>query len=725
VTSHAHRLGIDIGGTFTDFTLLHGSTGAAHLWKEDSTPDDPLAAVEAGLRALAEQLGQTPGELLAATRLFVHGTTIATNLLIQRGGPVTALLCTEGFRDILHFRDGFKPERFDIHLPHPEPLVPRWLRIGVPERIGAGGTVLRVLAEDAVREACGRMRRAGVEAVAVAFLWSVVEPRHERRAAEIVAEELPDAHVVCSSDVLGELREWERTSAAVLSAYIRPSIGSYLRRLERSLQDQGLPTPPLVMQVNGGCGRVGDILRRPVSVLSSGPTASPAAALHAARSIDARDLITMDIGGTSCDVCIIPDGQPTVSRDLRVDEQPLGVPGVEIHSIGAGGGSIAWVDSGGALRVGPASAGAAPGPAAYDHGGERPTVTDANLVLGALSADAFLGGRRRLRRDLAAAAIERHVAEPLALDLLTAAAGIRRVVEASMVGAIRALSTERGIDPRRFVLVAGGGAGGLHAVEVARALGIERVLVPSAAGTLCAFGMTVTDVRHDHATALYQRSDSIDLDLVESLFADLEAHARERMREDGFGPGEMVLDRFVDARYVGQVHELTVPIPPGPVTPAFAAAAAESFHHEHERLYTYARRDIPAELLHWRVRATGRTAAVAHEAPVGAANAAPVGSREVIFPGMGPVMVPTHFAPDLTPGITIEGPAVIDGPTTTVLVGPGDRLTVTRGGEQRIDVAPARARAQGGGRASPAGSRGSDVADAAAAAPTTASAPNA
>ncbi|MCW3066042.1 MAG: hypothetical protein JWN32_3214, partial [Solirubrobacterales bacterium] len=346
-----YRIGVDIGGTFTDFTLL-GSGGELWLWKEDSTPQDPLAAIERGLAALAAQRGVGLEDLLSATRLFVHGTTIATNLLIQRDGPRTALLCTEGFRDLLHFRDGFKSERFDIHFPHPEPLVPRWLRIGVAERVGPGGEVVRPLDEAAVVAACARMRDAQIEAVAIALLWSIANPAHERRVAEIVTAELPDAHVVCSSDVLSELREWERTSATVLSAYVRPRIASYLTRLESTLKAARLPAAPLVMQVNGGCGQVADILRRPVSVLSSGPTAAPAAALHAGRGIGARDLITMDIGGTSCDVCIIRDGQPGVSRELRVDDQPLGVPGIEIHSIGAGGGSIASVDAGGALRVG-------------------------------------------------------------------------------------------------------------------------------------------------------------------------------------------------------------------------------------------------------------------------------------------------------------------------------------------------------------------------------------
>jgi len=690
---------VDIGGTFTDFTL-HDGVGNVRLWKEDSTPEDPLSAIHTGLAALAGQMGQSTEQMLSRTRLFVHGTTIATNMLIQRDGPRTALLCTEGFRDVLHYRDGFKHSRFDIHLPHPEPLVARWLRVPIPERIGVGGVVVRELDEDAVRAACERLRRAEVGAVAIAFLWSVVNPAHERRAAEILAGELPHAHVVCSSEVLGELREWERTSAAVLSAYIRPRIASYLQRLESSLAAQRLPRPPLVMQVNGGCGRVADILRRPVSVLSSGPTAAPASALHAGRAAGITDLITMDIGGTSCDVCVVREGVATVSRELRVAEQPLGVQGVEVHSIGAGGGSIAWVDDGGALQVGPDSAGAVPGPACYGHGGQRPTVTDANLVLGALSSEAFLGGRRRLRVDLAHEAIRAHVAEPLALDVTQAAAGVRRIVESNMVSAIRALSTERGIDPRGFVLLAGGGAGALHGAEVARALGMARVLVPAAAGTLCAFGMIVTDVRHDHALTLHQLSDSLDVEAVHVRLCELESAALDRLRQDGFADGDIRLERFVDARYPGQVHEITVPVPAGAPAAGFAAELAGGFHREHERLYTYCREDLPVELLHWRVRATGRTpaltvaAAQAGEsvAQHGARVAAAQGARSIVFAGHGSLRADVYASSDLAHGCALEGPAVIDGPTTTVLVGPGDRLLVGADGGMLLDVAPAPAR---------------------------------
>jgi N-methylhydantoinase A len=679
------RIGVDIGGTFTDFTVL-GADGAQRLWKEDSTPDDPVRAIETGLRALADQEGETVEQLLGRTDLFVHGTTIATNILIQRSGPPIGLLCTEGFRDTLYFRDGFKPERFNIRLPHPEPLVPRYLRLGVPERVGPRGEVQRPLDEDAVRAAAAEFRAAGVQAVAVAFLWSIANDAHERRACEVLAEELPGVEVRRSSDVLPEIREWERTSATVLSAYVLPAIGAYLRRLESMLAERALERAPLIMQINGGCSSIGEILRAPVTVLASGPAAAPAAALHHARRLGVRDLITMDMGGTSLDVCLIQDSRPVVSRTIRVEDQPIGVPGVEVSSIGAGGGSIAWVDAGGALRVGPRSAGARPGPACYDAGGTEPTVTDANVVLGALDPGAFLGGRRTLRADLAARAIDEHVAGRLGLDTVTAAAGIIRVVESNMVSAIRAVSVERGIDPRRFTLVAGGGGGAVHATRIARALGIARVIVPREAGTFCAFGMTVTDVRHDHARAWYAQTDGLDVATARRVYAELDAEARARLAESGFQGDDVVVERFVDARYPGQVHELTIPVP-DPDADDFADAIAATFHAEHARRFTYDRPELPVELLHWRLAAAGVHAPAAASAPARTAWAPDEGMRQVWFE-RGFLDARIVVADALGAGDRLEGPAVVQAPTTTILLGPGDVLRVEDEETFLLDVGP-------------------------------------
>ncbi len=390
-------------------------------------------------------MGRSLRDLLGDTRLLVHGTTVATNAVIQRNGPRVGLVCTKGFRDVLYFRDAFKPERFNIRISPPEPFVERYLRLGVTERIWSDGSVSHSPGRgEEVHAAAAYFRRHGVQSITVALLWSIVDPDHERRVAEILRSELPEAYVICSADVLPEIREWERTSAAVLGAGVLPEIDGYLRRLESALREEGLKRPPLIMQLNGGCAPIQEILHRPVNVLYSGPAAAPAAAAHHAARHDLKDLITVDMGGTSFDVCLIHKGSPARSRTLQVDMQPVGVAGVDVHSIGAGGGSIARVDAGGALRVGPRSAGSIPGPAASGAGGTAPTVTDANITLGYLSPESFLGGRRKLRADLARQAVEEHIAGPLGMDVLQAAAGIIRVVNTNMAAAIRAVSIERG-----------------------------------------------------------------------------------------------------------------------------------------------------------------------------------------------------------------------------------------------------------------------------------------
>ena len=684
----AFRIGIDIGGTFTDFTVVD-ENGAVTLWKEDSTPDNPVQAIERGIAAVATVLDCELTEFLQNVDLFVHGSTIATNAVIQRSGPRIGLLCTEGFRDIIHLRDGFKPERFNIHLPHPVEFVDRYLRLGVRGRIDKKGEVIEALSESDIRRAAGHFRDEDVAAVAVAFLWSILNPAHEQRAAEILAEELPGKKIVLSSEVLPEIREWERTSATVLSAYVLPGIDAYLRKLEALLKKAGFSRAPLIMQINGGCASIEEILRRPVFALGSGPAAAPAAALHHARAIDAKNIISVDMGGTSFDVCLIRDGRAGMSRSIQVEQQPIGVVGVEVHSVGAGGGSIAWIDNGGALRVGPRSAGAKPGPACYGQGGSEPTVTDANVVLGYLEPEAFLGGRRTLRRDLAEQAVMEYVAKPLGLDLERAAAGIIEVVDAGMVDAIRAVSIERGIDPRGYMLVAGGGAGGLHAARLGRKLGMKQLLVPQEAGTYCSFGMTVTDVRHDHSEPLHTLTSTADPTLVNALFTRLETRARQRLMDDGFSSEQITIERSVDARYPNQVHELTLPIKSAPPYDRKGFLEIErTFHHEHEQRFTYALTELPIECLHWRVTAIGRMPVTAHKAPLidGEPASARVDERDAYVAGKGQTSFAIHYLESLRSDAVIDGPAILQAPTTTVLLMDGDRLRAQSDRSYLIDI---------------------------------------
>ncbi len=695
-----YRVGIDIGGTFTDFVIIDDD-GEVTLWKEDSTPDEPKAAIEKGLRAVADNLGVELSALLNSTEAFVHGSTIATNTLIQRNGGPVGLLCTEGFRDVLLFRDGYKPERFNVHLKRPEDFVDRYLRIGVPERINVEGSVLTPLDEDAVRAAAARFRQAGVKAVAVAFLWSVVNGDHENRAVEILQEEMPGVGVLKSHEVLNEIREWERTSATVLSAYVLPKIGDYLRRLEDFLGENRLKHPAQYMQINGGCSTVDEIMKRPVNTLGSGPAAAPAAAaFHLAEAAGddehASDgnVITVDMGGTSFDICMIRGHRPAMSRAIQVEFQPIGVSGVEVHSIGSGGGSIAWIDNGGALRVGPQSAGAKPGPACYGAGGEEPTVTDANVVLGYLSPEAFLGGRRRLRDDLSEQAVASRVSDKLGLDPVEGAAGIIEVVNANMVGGIRSVSVERGIDPRGFMLVSGGGAGGLHAARLARQLGMRKVMIPPEASTFCAFGMTVTDVRHDYTISHHALSSTMDIGELDAKYRELEEQARERLRKDGFRDDQIVLERSVDARYRNQVHELTVPIPSADrYTADDLAEIVRIFHGEHESQFTYALEDVPVEFLHWRLSAVAVSPRVprpktdAATDPDAAGAEARIGERMAYFPEFGEkVETPVYTTTKLVPGARISGQAIVESPTTTLVINPGDVLTMLEGGRLLVTI---------------------------------------
>lgn len=685
-----NRIGIDIGGTFTDVVLLQDN-GQFLVYKEDSTPDEPLRAITRGLAGIAAEVGADVESLLRSTGFLVHGQTMATNALIERNGPAVGLLCTEGFRDVIHLGRGAKPERFNIHLQKPEDFVPRYLRLGIPERTAADGSEIKPLDEDAVRVAARTFAQHGVKAVAVAYLWSIVDATHEQRTAEIVREELPDVDVLCSSDILPEIREWERTSATILSAYIAPIVGSYLREFESAMKRGGMPHRPLIMQVNGGCAAVPELLARPVNAVASGPAAGPAAGAHYAANTKAPDrLIVVDMGGTSFDVCLLRDGEAVMSSDIRVADQPIGVNGVEVLSVGAGGGSIAWIDNGGSLRVGPRSAGSQPGPACYGRGGTEPAVTDANLVVGRMAAGAFLGGRRSLDMDLAIKAIDTQVAKPLGLDVNTAAAGILTIVNSNMATAIRAVSIERGIDPRDYVMVAGGGAGGLHAAELARMLGIGEVLIPRSAGGLCAFGMAVTPVRHDYVQLAHCHSSGSGVQArIDGVLEELMNEGRSQLEADGFEPHEIHFSRHLEGRYPGQVHNLTLPLADGPVDDAFLRRLEADFHAEHEKRFTYAMRDQPVECLHWRVTATGnRPAPEGRLQRTSSGAAKPSGTRSAYMAAVNAEVTTAVYEGDtLAAGDRIVGPAIIEFATTTIVVNPDDVLVVQVDGSSLVTIA--------------------------------------
>jgi N-methylhydantoinase A len=684
------RIGVDIGGTFTDF-IVADDDGAVQVYKTPSTPDAPEQAIFGGIAELAQQRDLSVEGFLSAIDLFIHGTTIATNAVLVRRGPKLGVLHTEGFRDILFLRDGHKDDRYNLHVPPPDPFVERDLRLGVVERILYTGEVETPLDEASVRAALRTMAAAGVESVAVCLMWSIVNPQHERRVGELVAEELPDAYVALSADILPALREYPRTCAAALSAYVGPVLGRYLSTVSSHLSDHGYRYDLLIMQVTGGSARVSDIEKRPVLAIDSGPAAGPSAGVVVGAEEQDRNLIVMDMGGTSFDVSVVTGGAFTMSRERKIDGMPIGVAAVDIHSVGAGGGSIAWIDSGGMLRVGPQSAGAEPGPACYGAGGEQPTVTDANVILGYLDPAYFLGGRLALDRDLALRAMQR-VAEPLGVDVVEAAAAVYRIVNTNMVAAVRAVSIMRGIDPRGYTAVVGGGAGGTHAAKIAEELGMANVICPTVAGGLCAFGMLAADVRQSYLTTYPMNTGQMDVGRVNELFDEMEARARAELRSQGFADGEIEITRAMDAKYPYQLHEILVVIPGGALTEASVADLATAFHDEHERLYTYCLRDMDVDMNGWRVTAIGRLpdlprARLPEATPAADAAVAQKGSRETYFEELREHReTPIYDGAMLTPGLLVDGPGIVELPTTTLVVMPGHTLRVNGRGDFRITI---------------------------------------
>jgi N-methylhydantoinase A len=673
----SYRLGIDIGGTFTDFTVIEPD-GTMAIHKVPTTPWDPTEAVFTGLSQIAAERGTDLQGFLAACEHVIHGTTISTNAVIQRSGAKTGLLCTEGFRDILDIGDGRKPEVYNLKLRKPDPIIPRYLRLGVPERIDYSGAVLRDLDEQVLARHVERMQAEGIEAIAVAFLWSNVNPEHERRALEIVRQQFPGVPVVASSDVLPLIREWPRTCAAVLSAYIHDGIAAYLGRIQQLLASNGLERQVLIVQCTGGSATVDEIVSRPVYSLLSGPAAAPVAALMFAEASGSRDIISIDMGGTSFDVCLMQNGDPIISNDLRLSGIPLGVMATDIHSIGAGGGSIAWIDSGGALSVGPRSAGAHPGPACYGRGGELPTVTDANLILGYLNPDHFLGGAMRLYPAKAEEAIRTHVAEPLGMTTTEAAAGIFKLVNFHMVQGIAYVSIERGLDPRGFVLVAGGGAGPAHSGMLAEELGIRQVIVPRQASALSAAGMATSDVTQDHMRTVSIDSTALTAEQVNAIFREMEEQAAENLVANGIARDRIRFRRFFDASYVGQVHELMVPAPDGDLSSI--DELIRRFHEAHERSYTYRIETNPVQFYHWRIRAVGE---IDHLPRVEQPNDGPDAAharkpaRKAYFEALGGyVETPVYDGAMLRHGNTVTGPAIVEDTTTNIVVFPGHLLAV-------------------------------------------------
>jgi N-methylhydantoinase A len=688
-----YRIGIDVGGTFTDLVLVD-SQGRLVFDKHPTTPRDQSEGVLGGIGLLGRRVGLELEPLLAATGMIVHGTTTADNTMIEMSGATTGLITSDGHRDEIEIRRGFKENIWDPAQPPPPPICPRRRRYGVPERLDFEGRVVQPLDEEAVRRACRRMKLQGVDSLAVVFLFSFVAPEHERRVREIAAEELPGVMVSLSHEVMPSAPEFERTSTTLVNAYVGPKIERYLSRLDERLRAAGFRGELLIMQSNGGVMPGGYVAQKAVAVMGSGPAGGVNGAAAVAGAAGIRDFLSVDMGGTSYDVCLVRGGAPEVKAGWNWHHRYLiGLPMVDVQSVGAGGGSIARVESG-VLRVGPESAGAQPGPVCYGRGGVEPTVTDANLVLGYLNPSSFCGGSMRLDVEGAYAAVRERVAKPLGITVVAAADGIFRLVNANMANAVRKISAGRGVDPRPLTLVVFGGNGPVHAGMQAAELGIRRIFVPKLAPAFSALGLLLTDHVVDEMRSYITPIGRVDLERVNALLAEMEAAARAALG-GGNGRGHrrlrLRIDRFAALCYPGQTFDMPVPLPArgGPVTARVLAETVERFHRMHEELHTYACHDEEPILRGLRLKAVALEAKPALPRIGRRAGASPrLGARKAFFRGRF-VSTPVYDGPKLMPGQAILGPAIVEEAFTTIVVYPGQRATVDAFGNYTIVVGKA------------------------------------
>jgi N-methylhydantoinase A/oxoprolinase/acetone carboxylase beta subunit len=676
------QIGVDIGGTFTDIVAL-GEEGRLAATKVPTTPKDLLLGVAEAVRRVLALAGAHP----AMVRRFIHGTTVATNAVLEQKGAVTGVLMTAGFEDVLALGRQKRSRMYDLDMDAETPtfLAPRRRRVGIRERLDARGRVLVPLDEAQVRTEVARLRDQGVQALAVCYLFSFLNPAHERRTRELCREVAPELAVSLSSEVDPTFREYERLCVTAFDAYLGPLVARYLAGLAETLQGLGVRAVPQIMRSRGGIVSAAVAARQPVTLFLSGPAGGVVGARFAAERSGVRDFISLDMGGTSNDVSVVRDGRPVVAPEGRIGPYPVRTPMVDVNTIGAGGGSIAWLDGAGGLRVGPQSAGAEPGPACYGRGGDRPTVTDASLLLGYLNPANFAGGALRLDPPAAESALA-DIARRLGLDPVATAAGIHRVVNARMADQIRLMTIQRGHDPREFTLVLLGGAGPVHGVALAEELGLRDVLVPEAPGVLSAFGLLAAAVEHQHARTLPGVLEQADLVAVNACLRELNAAGRARMREEDVPPEAVEVVYVAEMRYAGQAYELPVPIA-APLGSADLAAVRDAFHAVHERVYGYARAGQAVEFVNFRAVHTyplPRPRLTAAARAVGAVADARTAERRAYFPPAGFVATPVYARARLPLGARLPGPTILEQPDTTTVLPPGWTAEVEGSGSLRL-----------------------------------------
>ncbi len=680
--SNRYRLAVDTGGTFTDLCVVDLKQGGLAVTKVPSTPSNPAVAVIQGIEKLVEE-GKVTAE---AVQFLLHGTTVATNALLEHKGARTALLTTEGFEDILQIGRQNRPDLYDFWARRPKPIVPRHLCYGVPERVLYTGEVFRPLDTERAEEIVRDIRKKEIRSIAVSLLHSYANRAHEKSLLDIISRLHPEAYVTLSSEVLPEFREYERTSTICINSFVMPKVNNYVAFLEERLKEVGVASELYIMQSNGGVITAGMAREMSARTVLSGPAGGVLTGVLLSEATEHRNIITIDIGGTSSDISLIEQGRPRLTTESQIGGYPIKLPMIDINTIGAGGGSIAWIDSGAALRVGPQSAGADPGPVCYGRGGTEPTATDANAILGRINPAYLLGGEMEMHLEDAVRAVEEKIARPLGMDVRRAAEGIIAVMNANMVRGIRRVSVEKGYDPREFTLVPFGGAGPLHGVELAQALNMLKIVVPPHPGIASAFGMLSADVRHDYVQTHIATLDRVDVAVMQSIFESLEREGDGQLRQEGFRDEAIQLERHADIRYARQAYELPVAIPEGALSLKRLEEAAEAFHREHERTYGHARRDESVEFVNLRVVAWGRlpeaslNAAVASQAPM----PEPMTRRDVVFSEGEPVLTPVYLREALPGGAGVQGPAVLEQLDSTILVFPGYEAVSDRYGNLLI-----------------------------------------
>jgi len=664
-----YMIGVDVGGTFTDFSIFDTKTKRLFHYKQSTTPEDPSKAIVDGIGHILREEGIDPGDVI----YLAHGTTVATNALIEKKGVKTALITTKGFKDLMEIGWQKRPSLYDLLKPKPEGLIPAGLKREVTERILFDGTVRTPLDEAGARDVVRCLKSQGVQAIAICTLFSFINPAHEKRIKAIVAEEFPEAYVTASHELVPEFREYSRMSTTVINAYLGPIMKRYVRNFEDSVLASGVKVSPYVTQSNGSVISISETVDCPIRTAVSGPSAGVIGAITIGKHCGIDKIISFDMGGTSTDVSLIEGGKAQLSNERLVEGYPARIPMIDIVTVGAGGGSVARIDEGGALKVGPDSAGAQPGPACYMRGGDRPTVTDANIVLGKLNQSKILGGRMDVDPRLAREAIERHICGNSKLDLKKAAAGIVSVVNSNMMRAIRLVSVERGHDAREFNLMAFGGAGPLHACEVAQNMGIGKVLIPPSPGTLCALGLLMADTQFDLGRSNIMIAEEGNLPKVQEIFRALIDEGERKLEKEKVPPDDRSYRCAIECRYERQNYEISIEVDSS-MTPRAMERMIERFHEEHNRSYGYFNKEMRIQMVNYHVTAVGSIIKPdLTEEPIDAKALPPepFEEREVLFEGQDEFIVTKVYRrSEIRPGCAIDGPAIIEQMDSTSVIPP-------------------------------------------------------